>query len=563
MAELPHQKRLPPEADISKSEWPSPAICSQAFLLFFPYISYRSAREEAADLRAKIGARSEALKITSLSVVFFIALFAELAASGRRASPLKARHGVKGTLAFWLLMGLAAVPVNAAKHPVPLDEKTDAAKCVQCHTDKAKGKFVHSAMAGGCLTCHEVRVTGNITRVKLNTGTPLQLCLNCHSDKKASDIKGRVHPPAVRDCLVCHDPHSSDFKVHLVKSPDEATKAGNLCLTCHAVGQDVPKGGSRHAALDMGCETCHVIHKSGDPTKREFAYHLTKDAPELCLGCHDANDAALVKAHQNQPFAKADCLQCHDPHQSGKPKLAQQFLHPPYAEMTCAICHQPPKDGKAVLTTPDVKSLCVMCHADQAKEIQTAKVQHPGAQSDCTVCHNPHAGRSPAFLQPDTVAVCLACHSDLAEQGKKAHPHQPAFQQGCATCHEAHGGTNAKLLRAGDINSLCLGCHGPNVNPQAVKGTNRVAIFDGKVELPDDYFKKVPVLPLKDGLGHPIANHPISGVVKLKDKPSAQMTCLNCHQPHASARPGLLANDQEPNMVFCTMCHTQGLLTSR
>ncbi len=494
------------------------------------------------------------MKITSPNADFFIAIFTE------PDKLLGMRKHIKWILASCLLIGMTAAPLNAARHPVPLDPKTDAAKCVQCHTDMTKGKFVHSAMAGGCLTCHEVRVTGNITRVKLITGTSLALCLTCHPDKKASDIKGRVHPPAIHGCVVCHDPHSSNYKYHLVKPPDGATKAENLCLTCHNTGVNIPKGGSRHPALDMGCETCHSIHKSGDPMKREFAYHLTKDAPTLCLGCHDANDADLAKAHRNQPFAKADCLQCHDPHQSAKPMLAQKFLHPPYAAMGCETCHAPAKDGQVVLTTPDVKSLCVICHADQAKQILTAKVQHPGAQGDCTVCHNPHAGTSPAFLQPSPVEVCLVCHSDLAEKGKEAYPHQPAFQQGCAICHMPHGGVNPNLLRVSDINSLCLECHGPNANPQAVKGTDLVAIFNGKVELPNDYFKKVPILPLKEGLGHPIANHPISGVAKLENKTTIQMNCLSCHQPHASTKPGLLVKDEEPNMAFCTRCHSQGMM---
>ena len=512
------------------------------------------------DPRAKTGGPDGALRVTSLIAVLFIVVFAEPVEWGVTGSPIKPLIGVKWILTSCLLISLMATPLNAARHPVPLDEKTDTAKCIECHADKTKGKFVHSAMPGGCLTCHEVRVTGKITRVKLITGTPLALCLTCHPDKRASDIQGKVHPPAIRGCLVCHDPHSSNYKYHLVKPPDGTTKAENLCLTCHDIGVNIPKGGSRHPALDMGCETCHVIHKSGDPTKREFAYHLTKDAPALCLGCHDANDASLGKAHRNQPFANADCLQCHDPHQSAKPMLAQKFLHPPYAALSCAICHVPPKDGKVVLTMPDVKSLCVMCHGDQAKEIQTAKVQHPGAQGDCTVCHNPHAGTSPAFLQPNPVEVCLACHSDLAEKGKEAYPHQPAFKQGCAICHEPHGGANANLLRVSDINALCLECHGPNANPQAVKGTDLVAIFNGKEELPNDYFKKVPILPLKDGLGHPIANHPISGVAKLENKTTIQMNCLSCHQPHASMKPGLLVKDEEPNMAFCTGCHSQGIM---
>ena len=35
---------------------------------------------------------------------------------------------------------------------------------------------------------------------------------------------------------------------------------------------NVPEKGSRHAALDMGCDTCHVTHKTGERGKQEFDY---------------------------------------------------------------------------------------------------------------------------------------------------------------------------------------------------------------------------------------------------------------------------------------------------
>ncbi len=104
---------------------------------------------------------------------------------------------------------LSAGLCGAATHPVPLDKNTDSAKCIECHEDKAKGKAVHSAIATGCTSCHEVRVNKDVTRVKLITATPYALCLTCHADKNAADLKGTVHPPAVRDCLKCHDPHTS------------------------------------------------------------------------------------------------------------------------------------------------------------------------------------------------------------------------------------------------------------------------------------------------------------------------------------------------------------------
>jgi predicted CXXCH cytochrome family protein len=458
-------------------------------------------------------------------------------------------------LAAVLLIG--APQAFAAKHPVPLDPKTDSATCIQCHEDKSKGKAVHSAIAMGCESCHEVRVNRDTTYVKLITATPYKLCLSCHSDKDATQIKGQVHPPAVRDCLTCHDPHTSENKFQLLKATSGGAKE-NLCLSCHQTGLNVPEKGSRHAALDMGCETCHTTHKTGAIGKREFDFHLTKATPALCLDCHDAQDANLQKAHDNQPFATADCVTCHDPHQSRSPKLMQAFQHNPFENRMCDTCHQPAKDGKVVLTQADARSLCVTCHEDKAKQIESAKVQHPGAAGDCTDCHSPHASKSPGLPKTDGVSICLDCHSDIAELAKKSVHHQPAFGQGCATCHEPHGGERPKLLRA-QGNALCLECHGPDSRPQELASEHVLTIFNGKVKLPEDYYKKnkVPILPLRYGLGHPVDYHPVSDVMDPTDitKVKTPMSCLSCHQPHSSAKPGLLVKDQENNLAFCDTCH--------
>jgi predicted CXXCH cytochrome family protein len=475
--------------------------------------------------------------------------------SGRSASAI-AQQGVISLL----LVLVAASSSQAKTHPVPLEPGTDAAKCITCHEDKTKGKAVHSAIATGCLSCHELRVSKDVTRIKLTAVTPVKLCLGCHADKDASQVKGHVHGPAVRDCLKCHDPHTSAFKNQLLKATDGATKDTNLCLQCHTQGLNVPAAGSRHAALDGGCETCHVTHKTGASADAEFRYHLTKASPALCTECHDPKDAQIAKAHQGQPIEKADCLTCHDPHQSATPKLMRAFLHSPFESKSCDTCHQPAKDGKVVLTAPSVKELCVTCHDEQAKKIASAKVQHPGAQGDCTDCHSPHAGKTPGFIRPDPVTACLGCHSDQAELQKKGHVHQPAYEQGCATCHEPHGGENPKLLRAKSENQLCLECHGPDAAPAKLEKEHLVAIFDGKVKLPENYFLKVTVLPLKYGLGHPTTRHPVQDVVDpATSKVLTAISCASCHQPHASAKPGLLVKDQANNMDFCKTCHTNGL----
>ena len=461
------------------------------------------------------------------------------------------------------MMMATGILSRAGEHPVPLEKNTDSAKCLECHEEKGKGKNVHAAVSMGCTSCHEIRVNKDVTRVKLITATPAAMCFTCHADKNPAEIKGVVHKPAVRDCLKCHDPHTSDNKNLLLKPASGETAKENLCLSCHAIGVHTPEKGSRHAALDMGCDTCHTTHTTGASSELKFVKHLTKSTPALCLDCHDVKDASLAKAHHNQPFEKADCVTCHNPHESASPKLIQAFTHPPFADKQCDTCHEAAKEGKVVLTAKSSKELCTMCHDDQSKAIDSAKVQHPGAVAgDCIDCHSPHASREPGLPKTSRVEICLSCHSEQADmlKTKKVH-HQPAFQQGCSTCHEPHGSENTHLLRAKDVNTLCLECHGPeSPEPKPVTGAPLISIFDGKVRLPNDYFNRVPILPVKYGLGHPVNGHPIASAVNMKTKTPVALTCLSCHQPHASAAADLLVHDQEPNMAFCKTCHTEGTI---
>ncbi len=48
---------------------------------------------------------------------------------------------------FLLCFVLLCAGAQAGQHPVPLGKSAGAAKCIQCHADKAEGKHVHSAIA--------------------------------------------------------------------------------------------------------------------------------------------------------------------------------------------------------------------------------------------------------------------------------------------------------------------------------------------------------------------------------------------------------------------------------
>jgi len=462
-------------------------------------------------------------------------------------------HRVRKTAAHWLaLIVLAAVPATAKQHPVPLDPKTDDAKCAECHSDLTQGKVVHPAIQMGCSSCHFVRGSGENTRVVLKTPKSTLLCTTCHADKKAENHGKRVHAPVARDCLQCHDPHHSANKA-LLKKVTSGGKDDNLCLKCHTQGVNVPEKGSRHAALDMGCDTCHITHKTGDSGKEEFAFHLTKAVPALCVDCHDVKDRKLVEAHKGQPFAGAVCTNCHEPHQSQLPKLMQAYVHPPFADKTCEVCHEAAQGGKVKLTQAQVPALCSSCHDEVAKKIASAKFPHAGAQGDCTDCHDPHAGRYPRFVRPNPVAVCLGCHTDQAEALKtKNVTHNPVSSQ-CSICHAPHGGENAKLLRAKD-NDLCLECHGPEAKGAKVPNSDKVSIFSGSVLLPSKYIERTTHLPLVSGKGHPGARHPVSGADP--SNPAKQITCLRCHVPHAGDSH-LLVTGGVNAAPLCSQCHAK------
>jgi predicted CXXCH cytochrome family protein len=307
----------------------------------------------------------------------------------------------------------------------------------------------------------------------------------------------------------------------------------------------------------MGCNTCHVTHKTGKHGTQEFDYHLVKAAPELCIGCHDPKDAGVSKPHNGQPFEKAACTRCHDPHESNSPKLMQKFVHVPFTPGACDSCHQPAKDGKVVLTQPNAKSLCVTCHDGQAKQIETAKVQHPGAQGDCTDCHNPHAGKSPQFLQPNRVAVCEACHTNEAEiHDTKRVLHDPVYKQGCDVCHLGHGGEREHLIRA-ETNELCLNCHDPKKAPAKVADSTDITIFDGAVQLPGNYFDNISLLRLDSkGFGHPQLGHPVGGMIDPSDPEKVKkITCVRCHNPHGGGK-SLLAVGEGTSKSLCSQCHS-------
>jgi predicted CXXCH cytochrome family protein len=82
----------------------------------------------------------------------------------------------------------------------------------------------------------------------------------------------------------------------------------------------------------------------------------------------------------------------------------------------------------------------------------------------------------------------------------------------CTICHEPHQSANRALLRSGDVNAVCSKCH----------------------------------------KGHAQFGHPVGSNVT--DPRNGQpMSCLSCHNPHASQQKMMLR--AESQRALCVECH--------
>ncbi len=97
-----------------------------------------------------------------------------------------------------------------------------------------------------CAACHDAQAMNRLV------APGEQLCFQCHDLGKA---KRYVHGPiAGGGCLVCHDPHRSQYR-HLLVSDSVG-----FCLRCHDRAALRPVEG--HAAEAGQCTDCHDAHMS-------------------------------------------------------------------------------------------------------------------------------------------------------------------------------------------------------------------------------------------------------------------------------------------------------------
>lgn len=180
-------------------------------------------------------------------------------------------------------------------------------------------------------------------------------------------------------------------------SPKPCLAQENPCLSCHTKFKERAK--SVHAALGLGCQTCHKQVEGKSHPDQKGSMILIQKMPELCYTCHDGSKFKGNSVHT--PVSSGMCTGCHDPHQSNYNKILLK----------------------------DVPGLCYNCHdASRFK----GKYGH-AVIGMCTGCHNPHASKSGKLLTNDVPNVCYDCHEKAKFTKKHVHA-VVTMPGGCSLC---------------------------------------------------------------------------------------------------------------------------------
>ena len=323
------------------------------------------------------------------------------------------------------------------------------------------------------------------------------------------------------------------------------------CYECHeALKEKFQKKYIHKPLKEKGCPECHKDH--GDENK----LMLKEEGNSLCYWCHDSYEMEYKKqsknveikmSHFNLPVGrdKSQCIDCHDPHASDKPKLVYSNQHKPFAERKCLDCHKKPVFWQPVKFVAEGSALCFKCHKIQEK----SHVHTPVKEGKCLSCHDQHTSKNQFMLKAEyNSKLCYICHES---KSKAEVVHSPVAEGNCMACHTVHSSDGPNLLK-GKEDVLCYSCH----DKMTGRGVDHQPVAEGGCsECHDPHSSDNDKLLVETKLGGKLCNncHDDKTKGKFKHVPADEGgDCIICHNPHTSKNEFLL---QKTEKELCYDCH--------
>jgi len=261
-------------------------------------------------------------------------------------------------------------------------------------------------------------------------------------------------------------------------------------------------------------------------------------APGQCLECHKARR----RKHEFRPFDSSKrCYECHEELRERLASPRGRNQHEPVAKGECSACHDPHGSEEGwLLRAEEGLELCGACHEEIVEGVEGEGTVHEPVEDGCGDCHDPHGARYPGLVNMRNARLCEDCHDEvtaLAEESPVDHGALRSKKQ-CMSCHLPHFSREDALLKKPQRDT-CLGCHGEKVE-------------SGEEELVD-------------------MKHWLQVNTNWHD-PIRENGCTDCHEPHGSDRPRLLAKEF-PRALYapftiegyglCFSCHDESMVTAR
>jgi hypothetical protein len=298
----------------------------------------------------------------------------------------------------------------------------------------------------GCAICHS-----------LNSNRQVLPRLNFKTEPSDADAWMQSHHEL---CIDCHDDRRQAGKS---TGPDD-------CGECHVKRQTLLRDADREMRFDYSlhyrhvtaskekCEDCHHVY---DEKQGKLVYQ--KGAEDTCSACH--RPVATKDETSLSDAVHTSCINCHIEKQGKRHKSGPQL---------CAGCHgaeEQAKFGKFKHVPPpdrdQPEALWIASKGSTTGAVPFDHKLHERQVDSCSSCHHESIGKcgdchkqlpqpegggislSQAFHEPDSTLSCVGCHRENANRGECAGCHHmlptPPSQSACDLCHS--GPQSEKLDR--------------------------------------------------------------------------------------------------------------------